>query len=57
MKSRKNQRRIEAEKRQEKRQARSPEQQLELLNNKLGKDQGAKKERARLLKQIESRVQ
>jgi hypothetical protein len=41
-------RREEAEKRQSARDARSPEQQLALLDSKLGDGKGAKKERARL---------
>jgi len=38
---------------QEARAKRSPDEQLARLDKLLGKDQGAKKERARLLKQIE----
>ncbi len=41
-------RRIEAEIRQTKRDARTPQQQLEVLDRKLGKNTGAIKERLRL---------
>lgn len=39
----------------ESREQRTPEQQLALLDKKFGKGQGAQRERARLLKQIEDR--
>jgi len=41
--------REEAEERAERRAQRSPRQQLKLLDARLGKDQGAAKERTRLL--------
>jgi hypothetical protein len=45
-------RREEAEKRQEVRDNRSPQQQLDVLNSRLGEDIGALKERVRLLREI-----
>jgi hypothetical protein len=45
-------RREEAEKRQEVRGNRSPQQQLDVLNARLGEDIGAIKERVRLLREI-----
>lgn len=45
-------RRKEATTRQEERAARSPQQQLDRLDSILGEGVGAKKERARLTKQI-----
>ena len=45
-------RRAYAEELAEARAARSPQQQLQLLDKRLGKDQGATKERARLHEQI-----
>jgi len=50
MRSRKAQRREAAQKRLEKRQQRSPQEQLQLLDARLGKGKGAQKERARLMK-------
>ena len=47
------QHRQEAEARQEERNARHPREQLRLLDERLGKDQGARRERARLANQIE----
>ena len=47
------QHRQEAEARQEERNARHPREQLRFLDERLGKDQGAKRERARLEGQIE----
>lgn len=50
--SRKEQRRENAARLAEERAKRSPQQQLDRLDKMFGKDQGAKKERARLLKAI-----
>ena len=44
-------RREEAEKRQEVRYNRSPQQQLDVLNSRLGEDIGASKERLQLMRQ------
>lgn len=48
--------REEAEKRQEARNAREPEQQLALLDSRLGAGIGARKERARLQAMIEEKA-
>lgn len=45
-------RREDAKKRKEERDRRSPQQQLDLLDQRLGRGIGAKKERERLLNQI-----
>jgi len=50
-----NQRQEEAKQRIDLRNQRSPEEQLRLLDNKLGTGKGAKKERARLIEQISSK--
>lgn len=47
----KNQQRQNAAARQAKRDARTPKQQLQALDSRLGKGKGATKERARLAKQ------
>lgn len=47
-------RREEAQKRQDAREHRTPEQQLALLDSRLGAGQGARKERARLAALIET---
>lgn len=49
---RKEERRKKAARLAEERAKRSPQQQLDHLDRLLGKDQGAKRERARLLKAI-----
>jgi hypothetical protein len=49
-------RREEAEKRQEVRNNRSPHQQIDVLNSRLGENTGALKERARLLREIANTV-
>ena len=51
---RKDQRREEAQERQEKHDALTPKQKLAKLDKKLGKNVGAVKERAKLQKEIES---
>lgn len=48
------QRRAEALLRQESRNKRSASEQIELLNTRLGKSHGAKKERLRLKKELEA---
>jgi hypothetical protein len=57
MKGRRNkileQRRARAEERKDARANRTPQEQLALLDQKLGKDKGASRERARLHSQIE----
>lgn len=50
--ARKAQRRKEAKERQEERNKLTPEQQLAKLDDMFGKDQGAKKERTKLLNKI-----
>ena len=50
------QRRKEADDRQEQRQKRSPQEQLALLDTKLGPGAGAAKERSRLQKLIENQT-
>ena len=45
-------RRIEAEARAEVWEGLTPEQQLSVLNGRLGKDKGAKKQRARITKAL-----
>jgi hypothetical protein len=54
MKARKQQKREEAEARQAIRNTYSPFDQIKRLNNKFGLNEGAKRERARLLKLIEA---
>ena len=48
-------RRKEAEERMAEREKRSPKEQLDFLDRKLGKGKGAKRERTRLLQQIETK--
>lgn len=55
-KAKKEQRREEAEARQEKHNLLTPRQKLEKLDRRLGKDKGASKERARLQKIIDGGV-
>lgn len=47
--------RTEAQQRQEGRDTLSPEEQIEVLNRRLGKGRGARKERARLDRMVEER--
>ena len=52
-KARKRQRQAEAIERQAVRESKTPEQQLKVLDSKLGKDIASKKERYRLFKMVE----
>ena len=55
-KTRKIQRQKEAIERQEKRESRTPEEQLKVLDSRFGEEFGAKKERYKLVEVIEKRL-